>query len=54
MKLSQVIAIWDLLYVKDIGYCDLEKAIDKVVGVENDVCANQPTSENSDSEIKPQ
>jgi len=43
MKLTDVIAVWDILHIKDpgdIGYCDLEKAIDKVVGVENDVCCN--------------
>ena len=40
MKLTEIIAVWDLLHVKDIGFCDLEKAIDEVVGVENDVCAN--------------
>ena len=40
MKLTDVISVWDILHIKDpgdIGYCDLVKAIDKVVGVENDV-----------------
>ncbi len=40
MKLTDVIAVWDLLHVKDtgeLGYCDLEHAIEEVVGVEDDV-----------------
>lgn len=40
MKLSQVIAIWDELQVKDtgeVGFYDLEKAINKIIGIENDV-----------------
>jgi len=40
IKLSEVIKIWDLIHVKDIGelnYCDLYNAVEKVVGeVEND------------------
>jgi hypothetical protein len=47
MKLTEVIAIWDKLHVKDtgeLGYCDLEAAIAKVVGVDNDVPADQPAS----------
>jgi hypothetical protein len=46
MKLTEVIAVWDLLHIKDpgdIGYCDLEKASDQVVGVENDVPGCQPS-----------
>ncbi len=38
MKLTNVIMIWDLLHIKntgDLGFCDLEKAIDQVVGVKN-------------------
>lgn len=41
MKLTDVIEIWGKLHVKDtgeLGYCDLEAAIEGVVGVENDVC----------------
>ena len=39
MKLSDVIKVWDILHIKDtgdIGFCDLEKVLDEVVGVEND------------------
>lgn len=46
MKLSDIIKIWDILHVKDIGdlgYCDLEKAIDEVAGIENDIPGCQPT-----------
>ncbi len=38
MKLTNVIMIWDLLHIKDtgdLGFCDLEKAIDQIVGVKN-------------------
>ncbi len=40
MKLTEVIAIWDILHVKhvgDLGYCDLQDAIEEVVGIENDI-----------------
>jgi len=41
VKLSEVIAIWDLLQRKNmhgqLDFCDLEKAVDKVIGVENDI-----------------
>lgn len=40
MKLSSVIAIWEILHSKDtgeLGYCDLEKAIEQSVGIENDI-----------------
>lgn len=39
VKLTKVMEIWDELHIKDtgeIGFCDLEQAIEKVVGVEND------------------
>ena len=39
VKLSVVIAIWELLHIKDtgdIGFCDLAEAIEKVEGVEID------------------
>lgn len=45
MKLTKVIAIWEKLHVKDLSeirYCDLEKAIESIVGVENDIDSNQP------------
>lgn len=50
MKLSKVIKIWDKLHAKDtgdVGYCDLEKAVEQVDGIENDIkCSqlNNPTS----------
>ena len=40
MKLTEVIAIWDELHNKhvgDLGYPDLERAVEKVVGIEDDV-----------------
>ncbi len=40
VKLSDVIAIWEEIHGKDcgeLGYCDLEKAIEKVIGVFDDV-----------------
>jgi len=45
MKLTDVIKVWDQLHVKDtgeIGYCDLERAIESVVGIENDVSTEGP------------
>jgi len=45
MKLSETIAIWDALHIKDtgeLGYNDLEGAIGKVVGIENDIDNCQP------------
>ena len=47
MKLTDVIKIWDIIHTLDLGtlgYCDLEAAIEKVVGVENDVPGCQPFS----------
>lgn len=49
MKLSKVIEIWEQLHVKntgEVGYCDLDEAIEKVVGIENDVSVCQPTKDN--------
>ncbi len=40
MKLTDIIKVWDIIHVHDIGelgYCDLERAIEKIVGVENDI-----------------
>lgn len=40
MRLTEVIAVWEELHQKntgDLGYCDLEHAIEKVVGIQNDV-----------------
>lgn len=49
MNLTDVIAVWDILvaHVKDLGdlgFCDLQDAIDSVVGVVNDVPGGQPAS----------
>jgi len=47
MRLTEVIEVWDRVHVLDtgeVGFCDLEKAIDEVVGVENDVPGCQPSS----------
>lgn len=44
MKLTDVIAIWNILHVKntgDLGYCDLQAAVDEVVGIENDVMTKE-------------
>lgn len=46
MKLSKVIEVWDILHVRDIGelgYCDLERAIEVVEGIENDIPGCPPT-----------
>ncbi len=48
MKLTDVIKVWEIIHVKDVGelgYCDLEKAIEKVVGVENDADPCPPVLE---------
>lgn len=48
MKLTEVIAVWDILHMQDtgsLGFCDLEKALDEIVGVENDVPGCQPATE---------
>jgi len=40
IKLTKVMEIWDELHTRDtgeIGFSDLEQAIEKIVGVENDV-----------------
>lgn len=40
MKLSDVIKIWEELHVKDtgeLGFCDLQDAIEKIEGIENDI-----------------
>ena len=45
MKLSQLIALWDILHrgnTGDIGFCDLVDAVEKVVEVENDISPCQP------------
>lgn len=45
IKLTSVIKIWDQLHARDtgeIGFCDLEKALDNTVGVVNDINSCQP------------
>lgn len=45
MKLSEIIRVWDIIHTKDVGelgYCDLERAIENVVGIENDIPGCQP------------
>ena len=45
MKLSELIEVWDEVHKMDVGElgcCDLERAIDKVVGIENDLSPCQP------------
>lgn len=45
MELTDVIKIWDMIHVLDLGelgYCDLEKAIEEVIGIENDVPGCMP------------
>lgn len=46
MKLTEVIAVWELLHVKDVGevgYCDLEAAIEKICGIVNNVPGSPPS-----------
>jgi hypothetical protein len=40
VKLSEVITIWEKIHGKDcgeLGYCDLEKAVEETVGILGDV-----------------
>ena len=56
MKLTDAIRVWDELHrlnVGELGYCDLEKAIEKIVGIENDICGEcgeQPRPEKKEME----
>jgi hypothetical protein len=46
MKLTNIIKIWDILHIKDtgeLGYCDLQQAIEQVVGIQNDINPCQPS-----------
>ena len=39
MKLTDVIRVWEIIHVKDVGelgFCDLENAIEEVVGLDID------------------
>lgn len=45
MKLTDVIEIWDRLHVKDtgeVGYSDLQEAVQQVVGIEHNISKEQP------------
>ena len=47
MKLSEVIAIWDKLHIKDIGelcFFELADAIEEVAGIVNDIPGCQPSN----------
>ena len=49
IRLTEIIELWEILHVKDtgeLGYCDLEQAVDQVLSVQNDVTGyNPPASE---------
>ena len=53
IKLTEIIAVWDILHIKDtgeIGYCDLQNALERVgVTVINDVSGCQPRKEVPDA-----
>jgi len=53
IRLTEIIELWEILHVKDtgeLGYCDLEQAVDQVLSVQNDVTGyNPPASEKSKS-----
>lgn len=47
MKLTDVMRIWDILQSKncgELGYCDIESAIEAVVGIQEDIRKEQPTN----------
>jgi hypothetical protein len=49
MKLSDVIRIWDAIHENDVGalrFCDLERAVDTTVGVENDCLSTDAITAN--------
>lgn len=40
VMLTDVQKIWELLHVRDtgeLGFCDLEAAVDEVIGIKNDI-----------------
>jgi len=57
MYLTDIIKIWEELHVKDtgeIGFCNLEEAIDKICGVRNDIDASiQKTNDKPDYPDRP-
>ena len=45
MLLSKIIRVWDELHKLDtgeVGFCDLEKATEKVDGIKNDISSCWP------------
>jgi len=43
MKLTDVVMVWEILHVKNTGeisFIDLSRAIDKVVGIKNNITGN--------------
>ena len=45
MKLTKIIAIWDILHKKgtgELGFSDLLGAIEGIEGIENDISPEQP------------
>lgn len=57
MKLTDVIGIWDILHTRDVGelgYCDLEKAVEAVVGVEDDISSCRPSYKRSQQQKEPE
>ena len=54
MKLSDIISVWEILHVKDVGeirFCDLSDAIEEAVGLEND-CFHTYSEIPKDAEIE--
>lgn len=54
MKVSEAIQIWDKLglSILDFDYVDFEKAIDEVVGIENDMTDHPPLCQLTEEEIE--
>lgn len=56
MKLTDLMKVWEIVHVKnigDLGFCDIEKAVEEVCGIENDVPGFQPCTQKivDDSEL---
>lgn len=52
MTLTEVIKVWEILHVKstgDLSFCDLEKALDRIVGVKNDITDQLPVRPNNET-----
>ena len=56
IKLSEVMAIWEemsrMAPVEGSGFCDLDKACEKVLGVENDISPCQPVEVSAENEME--